>query len=446
VIPDPFVIVDGIGAASDWGWAQIATGIARWVLGAIGELIDGVLNFLKTSARPDVSDLWFSGPGSPFSSVRNVAAGLLVGFLLLGILQGVITGEVGGLMRRILLDAPTAVLGMIATVAVVDVLLDVTDALSTRVLGGSDSEAFRFLEGFGAASHLATGGFSTVLIGIVAVFAVAMVWVELMVRASLVYLLVAMSPLVFAASVWPAARGMLRRLVELLVAVVLAKLVISIALAVGVAALGGAGSAAGEQPGVGEWAAQGLGGLVVGTSVLCLAAFSPFMVLKLMPLAESALVAQGLSRAPAGAGRSGMTMLYYGQSVQRLAGSGSTGSDGPVPDGVEPPPFGPFDPAPTGDVSGPITASTQPGAGSTPVAGESATAGAAGGGPAVVLAVGAEATNAARDAAQAGIDQARALVDQAGGSNGAAGGDQPWSRVPNEPPPSDPSEPPRERP
>lgn len=57
MIPDPWGVVSGAaGAVAGWSWDQVATGIARWVLGAIAELVDGVLNFLKTTARPDVTD------------------------------------------------------------------------------------------------------------------------------------------------------------------------------------------------------------------------------------------------------------------------------------------------------------------------------------------------------------------------------------------------------
>ena len=84
MIPNPWDVLSGAaGSVAGWSWDQVATGIARWVLGAIAELVDGVLNFLKTSARPDVTDAWFSGAGSPYASVRNVSAVLLIGFLLL---------------------------------------------------------------------------------------------------------------------------------------------------------------------------------------------------------------------------------------------------------------------------------------------------------------------------------------------------------------------------
>lgn len=441
------VLTNPLGSVAGWSWEQVATGIARWILGAIAELINGVLNFLKTAARPDVTDAWFSGSGSPYAAVRNMSAVLLVGFLLAGIIQGLMAGDVGGMLRRVAADAPLAVLGMIGTTVVVDRLLNLTDALSTSILAGAQGSAVKFLEGFGVGAHLLTGGFSTVLIGLVAVVATVMIWIELMVRSSLMYLLIAFSPLVFAASVWPAAKGLLRRLIELMLAVILSKLVISIALAVGVAALGGAGSAAGPSPSVGEWAAQGLGALVVGTSIICLSAFSPFMVLKLIPMAEGALVAQGMSRAPANTARSAMSTAYYARSMRRLAGGqGNQGSDGePPPPDASAPPFGP-----SGDVGADGAAGDVGAAGASgSAAGAGASVGAEGGGaavgagaagaaagPAVVAVAAVEAAKKAKEAGEAVYDRVESSVDQAGAS-GSAG----WQRVPNQPPAPDPDEP-----
>lgn len=455
MIPNPLdVIKDAAGSIAGWSWEQVASGIAQWVLGAIAELINGVLNFLKTTARPDVTDAWFSGSGSPYAAVRNVSAVLMLGFLLAGIIQGLMAGDIGGMLRRVGADAPMAILGMVATTVVVDLLLDLTDALSTTVLGGAEGNAVKFLEGFGVGAHLLTGGFSTVLIGLVAVVATVMVWIELMVRASLMYLLVAMSPLAFAASVWPAAKGLLRRLIELMLAVIISKLVISIALAVGVAALGGAGGAAGPSAGTGEWAAQGLGTLVVGTSIICLAAFSPFMVLKLIPMAEGALVAQGMSRAPMNTARSGMSTAYYGRSMGRLAGGqGNQGASGDAPpQDASAPPFGPTGDAgasgpagATGDVGTPGASASGGGGAGAGAGGGSAAAGAgaagAAAGPAVVAVAAVAAVKKAKETGEAAYDRVESSVDQASGS-GSSG----WQRVANEPPTPDPDEPlPREQ-
>lgn len=448
MIPNPWDVLSGAaGSVAGWSWDQVATGIARWVLGAIAELVDGVLNFLKTSARPDVTDAWFSGAGSPYASVRNVSAVLLIGFLLAGIIQGLMAGDLAGMFRRVGVDAPVAVLGMIATTVVVDLLLDLTDAMSTAVLGGADGQALKFLEGFGTGAHLLTGGFSTVVIGLVAVIAAVMVWIELMVRASLMYLLVALSPLAFAASVWPAAKGVLRRLVEVMLAVIVSKFVISVALAVGVAALGGAGNAAGPSPGVGEWAGQGLGSLVVGTSILCLAAFSPFMVLKLIPVAEGALVAQGISRSPMNTARSGMNTAYYARSLGRLGGgqSGSGAGEAPPPD-ASAPPFGPPSEAGAaggagsaggGEAAGAAGSSGSAAGGAAGSAGGGAAAAGAAAGPAVVAVAAVEAGKKAKETGEAAYERMESSVEQAAGG----GPDTGWRQVPNQPPPRDPTEP-----
>jgi hypothetical protein len=452
MIPDPWSVVSGgTGAIAGWSWDQVAAGITRWVLEALTAPIDGALNFLKTSARPDLTAPWFADAGSPFAAVRNLGAVLLVVFLLAGIIHGLIVGDVAGMLRRVAFDAPLAVLGMVGVTVVVDLLLDLTDAMSTAVLGGSDGDALKFLTTFGVQAHSATGGFSTVVIGVVALVAAFVIWIELMVRSSLLYLLVALSPLVFAASVWPAAKGVLRRLFELMLAVILSKLVISVALAVGVAALGGMTGTDEQGQGVGEFAAQGLGKLVVGTAILCMTAFSPFMVLRLIPVAEAAVVAQGMSRAPVSTARSAMNTAYYGRSLGRLGGGGGGGGgEGdalPLPD-AEAPPFGPATGPATSDATGGAAgassgestgtaASTSGGAAGaggaagTASAGGATGAGVAGGaavaGPAVVVVGAVEVARAGKEIAESTAEQAGTL------GGGSEAGRPPGSAVPPKP-------------
>jgi hypothetical protein len=188
-------------------------------------------------------------------------------------------------------------------------------------------------------------------------------WIELIVRSSLIYLLVAVSPLGFAAMLWPAARGFLRKTVEILVAVILAKFVICVALSVGVAALSGAGQVA--EGGVGA----GFGTLLVGSALLGLAAFSPFLVLKLVPAAEAALVAQGVSHAPARAAHTG-AVAY--SAVARLSGGGRVSSAGGT-GGVTASAAAPPEPSPIARVDG-----ARGGTGGGGMAAGAATAGIAG--------------------------------------------------------------------
>jgi hypothetical protein len=333
-VPGAGIVRDTLGGAGGWAFDSIAAGVAGSVLGAVGDIVGGVVGFLGAAPRPSLDAVWFSGPGSPFALVRGIALSLLLGFVFLAVIQGLVTGEPGAGAGRVARDLFLAVVGMAATVTVTVKLLDLTDALSRAVLGGVDNQALQFLSGFGSRVTSMTGGFGLVLVGLVVAVAALLVWIELMVRAALVYLLVALTPLAFAAMTWPAARGVLRRTVELLLAVIVSKFVICVAIAVGTAALGQTGTpptlGAGEAIGGAMTAAASLGALISGGAILALAAFSPFVVLKLMPFAEAAVMAQGISRSPVRGAQAGMSTYYYANSIGRLAGSSAGGRTGPV--------------------------------------------------------------------------------------------------------------------
>ncbi len=369
-IPREGIVESVVGDATGWAWNKVAEGIAEWVLGAVGHFVDGVVAFLTTSSSADVASVWFSGPESPYAAVRAIAATMLVGFALIGVVQGLLRGDTGAMVGRIAGGLPAAVLAMVATTEVVAKLLALTDVLSAAVLAPAGDPAMEFLSGFGVAalgSAASFGsGFAVVVIGLVAVLAALALWAELLVRSALIYLLVALSPLAFAATLWPAARGMCRRLVELLLAVVVSKFVICVAIAVGVASLGGAGSAAG--PGGAQPEAVGLGTLVVGTVILCLAAFAPFVVLKLLPLAEAAVVAQGLSRSPVHAAHGAARNVYMVDSLARLGGSVGKGSAGGAVAGAVGPSMAALaaplrHPGAAGESSSPPSSSSSPRAG-----------------------------------------------------------------------------------
>jgi type IV secretion system protein TrbL len=324
---------------------------------------------------------------------------LLVGFLFLGLLQGLLHGDAAGMVRRVAGNLPAAVAGMVVTTAVVGRLLDLTDALSNAVLSSSDQQALHFLSGFGVAVTSVSGGFAAVVIGLVAVIAGLLLWVELLVRASLVYLLVAISPLGFAATLWPAARGFLRKTIEILIAVIVSKFVICVALAIGVAALSGAGDAGSGQSVAGS-AGASLGTLLVGTVLLGLAAFSPFIVLKLIPVAEGALLAQGISHGPARTAQTGLSTYSSTRMVSRLSGS-SLSSNGSHSVGAA----GAPDAAASASGSG---AGSAAGAGAS---GAGATAAAASGGAGAVIVGAGAAAGKAKEAAQRSAASARRAAD-----------------------------------
>ena len=123
---------------------------------------------------------------------------------------------------------------------------------------------------------------------VIAVFTVAgavILWLELMMREAAVYVVVAMLPLAFAAFVWPARRVWALRAMELLSALILAKLAMVVVLTLGGAAL--------EQ-------APSVAGFLAGLVLLVLGVFAPWAMLRIIPLTELASGAAGRLRAESG--------------------------------------------------------------------------------------------------------------------------------------------------
>jgi len=314
-----------VSAGGGLVWDQVVQGIVGWITDAVAWFVSRVLTLLEDTTKVDLSKDWFSGTGGPYRTVLGIAAVLLVGFLFVGIIQGVLAGDATGLVARMVRDLPLAVLGMVTTIAVTTKLLELCDELSRAVLRGGGDNAKEVLKVLTDASAFSgQTSFVVAALGLFVIIAALFVWVELVIRSALIYLVIAMSPLVFAAMVWPSARGMVRKLSELLLALIFSKLVIAIAFSVGAAALAGVGDAGHAHPGAtgGPDVSAHAGTLFSGAVIFALAAFAPFVLLKLFPVVEGAVVAHGISRAPVHAGQSVASSAF---TLQRLGGGASGG-------------------------------------------------------------------------------------------------------------------------
>jgi hypothetical protein len=146
--------------------------------------------------------------------------------------------------------------------------------------------------------------------GGVGLLAAVVLVIELFVRAGLIYIVVALSPLIYAAAVWEQLRGGVRKLAELGLALIISKFVIAVALSLSAAALvaawpGEEGTeiatpemAAASSGGAGAGLAQTVGLLVGAVVMFGIAAFMPFVLFRLLPVAEAALVSQGIKAGP----------------------------------------------------------------------------------------------------------------------------------------------------
>jgi hypothetical protein len=222
-------------------------------------------------------------------------------------------------------NLPVATLGTTAAITVTQLLLGVTDwasaELAATIPGDTRSALLQVSHALAAApvpdpaGHVGVGAFGVALLGLFMAIVALVVWLELVVREAAIYLTVVFLPLGFATYVWPALSSWLRRLLEVIVALILSKLVI-------VAALALAGGALTTQ--------EGFGTLVAGAGMLLLAAFAPFALFKLVPIASMASIAplEGLGRRAPRAATPRMSTVSQARHLAAVAGLPAAVSSG----------------------------------------------------------------------------------------------------------------------
>jgi len=359
-------LLSGIGGFVGNQIREAGEGIVNWMavttLRAVVDLVGEVGHFLDTSTHADVTADAFFGPDGTYRKVATISALLLVAFMLCGIIQGLWSGEPGQAMWRIVRDTPIAVVAIVGIPLIVDHVLRIVDGLSTWILPpGQTSERIAAVFTHALASPV-LGALPLLILALLAFFGTIAIYMELVIRASLVYVAVACAPLSFSTMAFPAARPAARKAVELLAAIILSKLMIAIALSTGLD-LTDAWVSRGVLSG------EGWGYFITGTAILVLACLSPFVLIKLMPIVETAVIAQGLSRAPI---RSATQVAQQGYYLRNMMATNQTG--GPMPATV-PTPRPPGQTAGAGAGAG--AGGTSTGAGAGAAAGGGAAAGAA---------------------------------------------------------------------
>lgn len=305
-------MIDPVDSVAD-GVAEAAAGsildaVSAWILDGVVWTVRAVFSFFDTATAPRLSAAWFSGDGGPYAMTVQIAGMLLIGFTFVAITQGVLSGDVGGTLRVFVTRLPGAVLAMVATVGVTDAAVAATDAISAGFLSrfAADGEHIAVAVDQALPATGTTPPVAVVLLGLVAVLAGIVVVAELVIRSALIYVVVALAPFAFAAQVWPVLRGASRRVLESLAALVLSKLAIAVALSVATAAMASTLPAPQETASA---AAASSGTAVVGVLLMAVAAFgvaafSPVLIHRLLPLTEAAAVAHGVRGGPMRATRS----------------------------------------------------------------------------------------------------------------------------------------------
>ena len=297
-LPGPGLVCDAVGgvasevagAAGDFvmrGVTVWVTNAAVWVTGKVGDLIDA-------TASPDVQAAWFVGQ---YRAMAAVAAVLALPLLLLAIIQALVRQDAWILIRSAFGYLPLAFILTGAAIVGADLLISITDDLSAMVTRGLGDRSDNVLESVGDAYSRAIEDDSEGAIPLFGIFLGAIIlaigafvlWLEMIIRDAAIYIGLFFVPLTFIGMIWPATSRYARRLVEFLIAVILAKFVIVAIIGLASAAITNAGSTADG----GEVFER----MIAGAALLVLAAWSPFALLRLIPMMELAAASVVTQRA-----------------------------------------------------------------------------------------------------------------------------------------------------
>ncbi|MEZ5101233.1 MAG: type IV secretion system protein [Thermoleophilia bacterium] len=330
-LPSPcdLPIVDGIcgviGGVADAAGDAIMRGVTSWVTNAAVWVTGKVGALIEATTTPDLSAGWFE---SQYGAMVAVAGSLALLLLVLSVVQAVMRQDVNVLLRSAFGYLPLAFVLAAAAAAATGLLVAVSDGLASTVVHGLGTESDNLLQAVGDAYKHAldeSGGDAIPLFGIflgaiVLAIGAFVLWIEMVIRDASIYICVFFLPLTFVAMVWPATGRWARRLVELLVAIVLAKFVIVAILSLASAAITGSGVTEGD--------GNTFERMIAGAALLVLAAWSPFALLRLVPMMESAAGNVLGQRAAAGraAGAVGVQSpaAYVRQAIERSSRQSSS--------------------------------------------------------------------------------------------------------------------------
>jgi hypothetical protein len=291
---------------------------AHWVAAGATTLLSRVVDVMTRTTSVDLENPqgaanWFS---REYAWMRTLAAFVILPMLLVAGISAVIHQNPARLLRAVAVQLPVAVLGTALAIELTNRALQLTDLLSNQVSASLGSNVQQSLEGVIKAMDALTvagspaGGF-VVMVGMLLVaFGALLVWIELLVRASAIYVAVLFLPLVLSGLVWPSTARWARRMVELLVALVLSKFIIVVVISLAAGALAGG---------------DNLDSVLAGAALMVMAAFAPFVLLRLVPIAEAGVIGhlEGVERRPVAAARRAASSAV-GSAAGASGGAGFT--------------------------------------------------------------------------------------------------------------------------
>lgn len=399
-VTDPIGAVgDAIGGAAkdviEGAASSVMDKMTEWWGKQVSATVTWVTKSLVKANSPQVKGPkagWFK---KQYGQMMLLAGALSVGVVVASLISGMLRADLGSVGRTALVNWPIAFFAMGVALGLTQLGLNLVDALNHSLLAGFNDDIGKIgkwiatgLSGDATDPVTPVGGAVLVLIfGLLAVLAALMIFVELLIRDALVYLVLLTLPLGIIVSIWPAAMSVARKMAVLLLVVIITPFFILLFYGFGATMIA-------------NGTTDDVTRVLAGVVVMMLAAATPVILLRILPFDEVANAFQRPS-VPMAAQMQGMNM------AARHLGGGNSGPGGGAeaasgPSATEGGPSGPGSDGGGGgegrgapDTGGggasetPATSGATGGGEAAAGAGEGAAAGSAAAGPVGAAAVGA---------------------------------------------------------
>jgi len=225
-----------------------------------------------------------------------IAGVLCLGLFLLQLTTAALRREPGALGRA-LKGLIISLVGSAGAIAATRVLLGAVDALSDGVVRYTMGTNLQGLGQKMAFTQLASvqNPAAAVLLAVIVLCAVVVVWVAMMVRKMTLLIAAVLAPLAFAGATADITHSWVRKWIEFVCAMVASKLLLVVIFGIGVSVLNGAGAA-------GPSATQGVTQLAVGSLILLMGGFAPWIAIRMFHFVGDSLHAAHATAAQAPAG------------------------------------------------------------------------------------------------------------------------------------------------
>ncbi|HKA67905.1 MAG TPA: hypothetical protein VKG85_02180 [Actinomycetes bacterium] len=314
-------IASGVGSAATFASDPLG-GIADGTADAAAWIISKLSSGVNSSTQVDFTNTGFL---RQYAIVFGACTFLTLILWLLAVIKRVVRGES---LSRSFGEAIgflwLAVLASAFTPLILALLVSLTDTMTYAIAANTRADTERFLAGLSQAlspgeSSLGGGPILLIIVSILAIIASAIIWLELLIRAAMLYVGAILGCAVYAGLVDRSLWRHVRRWAGIMVAVTLSKPVLVIVLGLAAAILG--------QPGSGDSFAA----VLTGLAILFLAIFASVVIYRFIPSFGDDMAAVYHSRktaaaaGPGAAFNSPTSYIRHGIATHANRGQPSTG-------------------------------------------------------------------------------------------------------------------------